>query len=377
MTSPSPPTDRERPSILRRVGETCLWLIVIAVVVVGAVELASRLRLVVLSTLLALVLATLLAPAVRWLLRRGWPPAVASLAVVVGFLLVFAGLGAWLGPTVGRQLGDVGAGLTAGVQTIERWLIDGPLDVSPQQVSAATDRLIQTVRENVGSLAQGALSGASLLLSILTGLVLAVVVLFFFLKDGDEMWRWVQSLFPSRHREGVREAGERAWAALAAFLRGQTVVAFFDALFIGLGLAITGVPLALPLAVITFFAAYVPYIGAVSAGAAAVLVALVSQGFVTALIVLGIILVVQQLEGNLVEPFIMGRALSVHPVAIVLGVVAGGVLAGIIGSIIATPVLAAASGIFGYLRERQAENEQATGDGDPATTISHPETEVG
>ncbi len=358
-------TNGQRHSTLRRVGETCLWLILIAVVVVGALRLASTLRVVVLPTLLALVLATLLAPPVRWLRGHRWPRAAAALTAVLGFLLLFVGLGAWLGPTVGGQLGQLGAGLTGGLGKIERWLIEGPLDLSQQQVSAAVDRLIQTVRDNVGSLAQGAITGATTVLSILAGLLLAVVVLFFFLKDGDGMWSWAQSLVPRRHRPDVREAGERAWSSLGAFLRGQTVVALFDATLIGLGLAITGVPLALPLAVITFFAAYVPYIGAITAGAAAVLVALVSQGFVTALIVLGIILLVQQIEGNVVSPMIMGRALDVHPVVILLGVVAGGVLGGIVGSIIATPILAAGSGIFSYLRERQAAAEHASADEAP------------
>ena len=348
-----------------RVGETCLWLILIAVVVVGAVRLASTLKVVVLPTFLALVLATLLAPLARWLRRHRWPRAAAALGAVVAFVLVFVGLGAWLGPTVGGQLGQLGAGLTGGLQAVEQWLIEGPLDLSQQQVSAAVDRLFQTVRDNIGSLAQGAITGATTLLSILAGLLLALVVLFFFLKDGDRMWGWAQSLVPRRHRDGFGEAGERAWSSLGAFLRGQTVVALFDATLIGLGLAITGVPLALPLAVITFFAGYVPYIGAITAGAAAVLVALVSQGFVTALIVLGIILLVQQIEGNVVSPMIMGRALHVHPVVILLGVVAGGVLAGIIGSIVATPILAAGSGIFSYLRERQDAAEHASSDEAP------------
>lgn len=358
-------TDADRRGSLRRIGETCLWLILIGVVVVAAVHLASVLRIVVLPVLLALVLATLLAPPAGWLRRRGWPPAAASLAVVVAFLLVFVGLGAWLGPSVGGQLGDLGASLTAALQEVERWLVE-ELGLSPEQISGAVDELAQTLRGNLDNLAQSVFTGASLVLEVLAGLLLAVIVLFFFLKDGDRIWSFVQSLAPRRHRRHVREAGERSWSALAAFLRGQTLVALFDATFIGLGLVITGVPLALPLAVITFFAAYIPYIGAISAGAAAVLVALVSQGFITALIVLAIIVAVQQLEGNVVQPLIMGRALHVHPLVIVLGVVAGGVLAGIIGSVVATPVLAAGSGVFGYIRERQDAGEPGGGDGPEA-----------
>lgn len=354
---PSPTPEGQQRSPLRRIGETCLWLIVIAVVVIGAVRLASTLRLVVLPTFLALILATLLAPPVAWLRRRGWPRAVAALAAVAAFLLLFVGLGAWLGPAVGGQLGELGVQLTAGLREVERWLVEGPLDLSQQQVSAAGNQLVETVRGNVGTLAQTALSGAGVVLAVIAGLVLAVVVLFFFLKDGDEMWSWVQGLVPRAHREEFREAGERAWTALAAFLRGQTLIALFDATFIGLGLVITGVPLALPLAAIVFFSTYVPYLGAIVAGTAAVLVALVTQGFGTALIVLAIVLVVWQVEGNVVYPLIMGRALHVHPVVLLLGIVAGGVLAGVTGAIIATPVLAATSGVFAYLREQRVAAE--------------------
>ena len=380
--TPSPLADVRQGSPLRRIGETCLWLIVIAVVVVGAVRLASMLRLVVLPTFLALILATLLAPPVGWLRRRGWPRAGAALAAVGVFVLFFVGLGAWLGPAVGGQFGELGAQLTAGVREVEEWLVEGPFDLSHQQVSAAVDGLVDTVRGNVGSLAQTALSGAGVVLSVIAGLLLAIVVLFFFLKDGDAMWAWALGLVPAAQRNDLREAGERAWTALAAFLRGQTLVALFDAVAIGLGLVITGVPLALPLAVIVFFSTYVPYLGAIAAGAAAVLVALVSQGLGTALIVLVIVLVVWQVEGNVIYPFVMGRALSVHPIVLLLGIVAGGVLGGVVGAIIATPVLAAASGVFDYVRDQrvgESRHEHASGAGEasPAANLPIAESDAG
>lgn len=327
----------------------------IAVVVLGGVELASRLQAIVLPAFLALVLATLLAPVSGWLRRHGWPRALAAFSVLLAFLLVIAGVVAWIVPSVADQLGDLQIGLTGGLGVVQQWLVDGPLALSPDQVAGVVGRVEETVTGNLNNLAQTAVTGATMVFSVLIGLVLAVVVLFFFLKDGDRMWSWIRTLVPRRHREAVGEAGERSWSALSAFLRAQTLVALFDAIFIGLALVITGVPLALPLTVLTFFAAYIPYIGAFSAGAAAVLVALVSSGFTTALIIVGVILLVQQLEGNVIQPVIMGRALSVHPVIILLGVVAGSVLAGIIGAIIATPLLAAASGAFYYVRERGTE----------------------
>ena len=339
-----------RRSGLRAVGEGCIWLIAIGVVVYFALQLASLLRLVVLPTFLALVLAALLTPLVRRLTNRGFAPATATLTVLFGVVAMFWALGTWIVPQVGDQVDDLSARLTGGLAEVERWLVEGPLSLSQQQVTDAFDRLEQLVRDNLGTLAELGVTGATVVLQVVAGILLAVVVLFFFLKDGERLWRGFLSFVPTRHRGAVRVAGEGGWRALGRFLFAQTVVAAFDSGLIGLALVIVGVPLALPLIVITFFAAYLPYIGAFSAGAAAVLVALVAQGFSSALVILAVILVVQQLESNVVQPLVMGHALDVHPVVIVLGVVAGGILGGIVGSIIAAPVLAATSGIVNALR---------------------------
>jgi predicted PurR-regulated permease PerM len=335
---------------LRETGEGCLWLIAIGVVVYFAAQLARTLQLVVLPAFLALVLAALLSPLVRRLGARGLPPLTATLTVLVGALALLLGLGAWIVPQVGGQVEELSTGLTEGLTQVERWLVEGPLNLSQQQVADAFDRLEQLVRDNLGTLAQLGVTGATVVLQLLAGLLLAVVVLFFFLKDGDHLWNGLLTFTPARHRQGARAAGEGGWDALGGFLRAQTLVAVFDAVFIGLALVIVGVPLALPLIVITFFAAYVPYIGAISAGAAAVLIALVAKGFTSAVIVLAAIVVVQQLEGNVVQPLVMGRTLQVHPVIIVLGVVTGGILGGVVGSIVAAPVVAAATGIVHALR---------------------------
>ncbi len=342
-------------------GEGCLWLILIGLVVYFGLRLANILLVVVLPTLLALVLAALLVTPVRWLRHHRVPPAAATLAVLVAVLVAIGALAAWIFPRVGGQLGELSTGLTDGLDEVERWLAEGPLGLSHEQVNTVFDRVAQLVRDNVGSLAQLGLTGATILLQLFAGLLLAVIVLFFFLKDGERLWNGLLGFVPGRHRAGVRVGG---WSGLGSFLRAQTLVALFDAVFIGLALVIVGVPLALPLTVITFLAAYVPYLGAFSAGAAAVLIALVAQGFTSALIVLAAILLVQQLEGNLIEPIVMGRALQVHPLVILLGVVIGGVLGGIVGSIIAAPVLAALTGIINAMRD--------AGDGDGSVERSPP-----
>ena len=353
------PPERATASALREFGEGCAWLIAIGVVVYFGVQLAATLKLVVLPVFLALVLASLLAPAVRWLVGRGFRPAPAALTVLFGAVGVLVGLGAWIVPQVGGQVDELAAGLTGGLTEVEQWLVDGPLDLSQQQVTDAFDQLETLVRDNLGTLAELGVSGATVVLQALAGLLLAMVVLFFFLKDGERLWRGLLSFVPARRRQGVRIAGEGGWRALGGFLQAQTFVAAIDAVFIGLALVIADVPLALPLIVITFLSAYVPYIGATAAGAAAVLMALVAHGFTTAMFVLLAILVVQQVESNMIQPFIMGRTLHVHPVVIVLGVVSGGILGGVIGSIIAAPVVAAATGVVNALR----------GEGDGSLTV--------
>ena len=181
-------------------------------------------------------------------------------------------------------------------------------------------------------------------------------MLFYLLKDGERIWGWLVSLVTPARRDDVRQAGELAWQALAGFVRGQTLVALFDAVLIGSAIAILGVPLALPLAVLTFFGAYVPVIGATVTGLLAVFVALASQGIVAASAVLAAILVVQQIEGNMFQPVVVGRTVQVHPLAILLGVTAGGVLAGIIGAMIAAPVVAVAGAVLRYVRERSDDS---------------------
>jgi len=191
-----------------------------------------------------------------------------------------------------------------------------------------------------------------LLTEIIAGVVIAIVVLFFFLKDGDRIWSWICGLVAPEHRDAVNEMGSRSWRTLGAFLRGQSLVALFDAVFIGLALVIVGTPLVLPLVVITFFGAFIPIIGAFLAGAAAVLVALVFQGLTEALIVLAAIVVVQQIESNIFAPVIVGRSVRVHPLAILLGVTIGVTVGGIIGALVAAPLVAVAATILAYLRER-------------------------
>jgi len=336
---------------LRRIGEMCLWALVIGAAVVAALWLAARLRLVVLPVLLALLLATMLAPPARELKRRGWPDGVAALTVLVLAVTVLGTVITLVVPPAIDEVDQLDVGVSGGIEEVQRWLAGGPLGLSDAQLADALDRLQGQVRSNVDALTREAVTGALVVAEVLTGLVLALVLLFFFLKDGRDMWRWLAGLAPPARRDAVREAGERAWAALGGFLRGQTIVALFDAVFIALALVLIGVPLVLPLALLAFFGAYVPVLGATIAGAAAALVALFAEGPIAALLVIGAILVVQQIEGNVLQPYVVGRSVDVHPVAILLGITAGAVLAGIIGAMVAAPIVAAGGAVLRYVRE--------------------------
>ena len=338
-------------SRLRRVGEVALWLIVILLASIGAIRLLADLRLVVLPVLLAIVLATFLMPPTRWLRGRGWPHGLAALVVVVISLLGVVATFALLLPPVVSQFDEFDFQLSGAVDRVENWIRASPLPVSTEQISGAIDDLQSRVAESFEALARGALTGAIVAVEMIAGFLLAVVVLFFLLKDGEPIWAWAVSLAPPSRREGIDGIGKRSWQALGGFVRGQFVVALFDAVLIGLAMVVIGVPLALPLSVLVFFGAFVPVIGATVTGLLAVLVALVSVGLVGAIATLAAIVVVQQIEGSVLQPVVIGRAVDVHPLAILLGVTAGAVLAGIIGAMVAAPAVAVAAAVLRYLRE--------------------------
>jgi predicted PurR-regulated permease PerM len=339
---------------MRRCGEASLWLLAIGVAVVAALHVAARLRLVVLPVLLALLLATFLAPVVGWLKARGWRDGLAAITVLTTAVLVLGGLATLLVPPVIDQFAGLDIGIVGGLDRVQQWLADSPLPLSGEEVANAVDRVQQQLSESFDTIVEQVVSGAVLVLELVAGILLALVVLFFLLKDGARIWDWIVGLAPSPRQPGVRAIGQRVWDALGGFIRGQTLVALFDAVMIGVALLVIGVPLVLPLAVLTFFGAYVPVVGATLTAMLAVLVALVANGLAAAVAVLAAIVVVQQVEGNVLQPVVVGRAVHVHPLAILLGVTAGGVLAGIIGAMIAAPIVAVGAAVLGQLREPAA-----------------------
>jgi putative heme transporter len=325
-------------------------------VVVGAVAVLAYalwyVRLVALPAFLALLLATILVPPARALRRRGLRPGAATAIVFLAALVAAAAIGAIIVPALVAEAKVLADTITGGAQELGR-LLARPLGLSHDDVQGAIESISDRLQASSGEIASGVLSGAVIVGQVVAGILLTLVLLFFFVKDGPKLWAWVVRMFPADVRGRVDEAGTTSWSVLGAYVRGQALVATVDAIFIGIGLAIVGLPLVLPLAALIFVAAFVPIVGAFTAGAAAVLIALVSKGAAAALIVLAINLVVQQLEGNVLYPVIMGRTIELHPVATLLAVGAGGVLAGIIGALVAVPLTAVVATALPILRGKE------------------------
>lgn len=325
----------------------------VAIVVGGIVLLAlfaKRMMVVVLPVIIALLLATLLIPAARWLEQRRVPRRVAASVVVMLATLTFLGLWALIIPGFVSQVPDLLDSLRQGAGEVAS--VAEPLGVTPEEARRAIDSAIADVEGK--KIADEVLTGALLVTQWAAATVLIVVLTFFFVKDGRQLWDWVICLFAEERRENLREVGDRAWAALSSYVQGVVLVATIDAVLIGIVLLAVGVPLALPLIVLTFLAAFFPIVGSVLAGAAAVLVALVTTGLPAAIVVGIAIVVVQQLEGNVFYPVVVGRRLRLHPVAVLLALTAGAVLAGVAGAFLAIPVAAVTSAVLDHTRVRRA-----------------------
>ena len=335
-------------------------LLVLAAAIYVAALMLDRLLVVVVPVVVAAMLTTVLAPPARWLRDRGWPPALATWAVFLVTFLVVGGLLAWLIPTVGGQVDSLQKSANSGIDEIKHWLSTGPLQLGRHRV----DHDINQLGDELGSRAGGlALQGATLLLELLVGLLLSLVTCFFFIKDGERISGAALKLAPSTRTDELRVLGRRAWATLTGYVRGTTINGLVNGIVMGIGLAVLGVPLALPLAVLTFFGAYFPIIGSIVTGGVAALVALAALGPVTALVVIGLTVLVHNIEGYLIGPLVLGRAVHLHPLAVLLALAAGGVIAGIIGAFLAVPVTAVAVTIFDYYREGvDAPIEYATPD---------------
>ncbi|EYR62298.1 membrane protein [Actinotalea ferrariae CF5-4] len=319
-----------------RSGQLLLVLLLVSVTVWGL----RQVSLLVIPLLIATIIAAAVAPVVRWLRGRGVHSTLAtSIAMVVGVGTLALVL--WfVGRAVRNEWDELRTRAVEGFDELQRWLTEGPLQLDDGQITAAREQLGELASSD--AVQSGAVAGATALAEVVTGTVLALVVLFFLLRDHRRIWEFfLRPLEPDVRRRADR-IGVSAVDVLGGYVRGISIIALVDAFFIGLALFILGVPLALPLAVLVFLGAFIPILGATLAGTFAALVALVSDGPVTALIVIGVVVAVNQLEGNFLEPVVLGRALHLHPLAVLLALTAGTILSGIVGALLAVPLAAVA-----------------------------------
>ena len=317
-----------------------------------AVVALAQLRILVLPVIVALLLATVLVPPVDRLQRRGIPRMVAVWLVMLASLGLLVGIVTLVAPTVSEEFGDLGPTVEAGIDEVENWLVEGPLDLSREEIDRYRTQLVEQIQASGGSIASGVLAGAVLVGEVIAGLLLVLVLVFFFVKDGDKMCRFALEQVREKNRDLLRALGRRVWTTIGGYVRGTALVALVDSVIIGVGLVIIGVPLVFPLALLVFFGAFFPLVGAVVAGIVAVLVALVSGGPGDALLTLGVVVLVQQVEGDVLAPLVLGRAVRLHPVVILGALTGGAIIGGLIGAFLAVPVAAVAVAVASELKAK-------------------------
>ncbi|MGE3619525.1 MAG: AI-2E family transporter [Acidimicrobiia bacterium] len=343
--------DRRVHPIVERAAAYSWRLLVVALVAVGVAWLLGQLWVLVMALVLATFLTRALDGPARALRTRGLAAPLVAVVTLVGFLAV-VGLFGWLViPRVADEFESLGPTLTEAIDDVERWAVeDSPFDISQADVDDLRESIGDAVAHAFSSSGDSIVRSALVAVEVLTGLLLGLITTFFFLKDGPELQRWALDRVPAPHRSTVRRATQRGWLTVGAYLRGAASLGVVEGLIIGLALFFVGAELALPVAILTFAAAFVPIVGAVLAGAVAVLVALATAGFAEALIVLAVAVVVQQLDNDLLAPYIYGKALELHPLIVLFAVVGGGALFGFGGTILAVPVTAVAINVLVEVR---------------------------
>lgn len=337
--STSKPDELVHPVV--RVGAEWAWrLLVLFGALLALLWVIKRMSTVTIPLAIALLAAALLMPMVDWIQRQGAPRWLSVAVALLGSLGLLAGIMTFVVEQFIEGLPQLSNQFTHSVKQVQDWLVNGPLHLSHAQINSIGETLVKWVQKNQDTLTTGAVTTATVIGEILTGALLTLFITIFYLYGGDQIWRFVTRLIPTSARPKVRLAGARGFRSLVGVVRATVAVAAVDAVGIGAGLAILGVPLALPLASIVFITAFIPIIGSVIGGFVAVFIALVTKGLVAALITLGVIIAVMQLEGHVLQPLILGRAVRVHPLAVVLAVASGFVVAGIAGALFAFPLVA-------------------------------------
>ncbi|MGY1620149.1 AI-2E family transporter [Geodermatophilus sp. SYSU D00691] len=339
------------PTGLRTAASWSWRLIVVIASVYALVYAMATIAVVVVPVIVALLLSALLQPGAAGLIKRGWPRSLAATAMLLVGLGVVAGIITLVVERFTAGFSDLAAQVSEGIGQVQTFIVR-TFPITRGQLEDAVGTLQDTLVSNQDTITSGAITTAATVGHVFTGIVLALFTLFFFLKDGRSIWLWLVGLCPRESRAYMDEAARRAWRTLISYVRATVAVALVDAVGIGIGLAILGVPLVIPLAALVFLGAFIPIIGSFLAGTVAVLVALVSVGPIKALIALAIVVLVMQLEGHVLQPLLLGRAVRVHPLAVVLAIAAGLLVGGIFGALIAVPTVACANVAGTYLSRR-------------------------
>lgn len=327
-------------------------LLVIGGLLYVLLQVVGTLEVLVVPVLVALLVVALLKPVAMLLARTRLPVGAASLLTMLVAVSLIVGLVTLVGTQLVSGFPELQRQAAAGLGEVERWVNGPPLNLTTTQVSQYLASAQKSLTGGQDGVLNGALAVTATAGHVVTGAFIAIFATYFFLAQGVGIWAWLLRLLPSAARGPVDEAGRRGWVTLTAFVRATVLVAFTDALGIGIGAAVLGVPLALPLGVLVLLCAFVPIVGALVSGSVAVLVALVAQGPVTALLMLGVVLVVQQIESHGLQPFLLGRAVRVHPLAVILAIATGALLAGIVGALFAVPLVAVGNTVVGSLAGR-------------------------
>lgn len=346
----------DRGEVIASDGRTAAaWALRFIIVVAATAILLYLLKWVwmgLLPILLALIVSTVLWPPVRWMRDHKIPASLATFITLIGFFGIIGGIFVAMAPTVKSQGSELARQAEQGVNQIVDWLKERDLEVlEPEQIQQTVDQVTAFAKGQASNIASGVFSGLGAIASVGTTLALTLVLTFFFLKDGDRFLPWVRKYTGVRAGWHLTEVCSRSWNTLSGFIRTQAIVSGVDAIFIGLGLLFLGVPLWPVLAVITFFAGFIPIVGAISAGALAVIIALVSNGFMNAVFALILIIAVQQLESNVLSPILQSQAMGLHAAVVLLAVAVGGTLFGIVGAFLAVPVAAVAAVWLRYWAE--------------------------
>lgn len=341
MDSDTDPARRATSMWTDRFGQIatrCVQIIAILLVTAAVVFAMRRLTMILIPVVVALIFASAINPLMSRLRNRNVRPLLATAAVLVSVLVIFGGILALVTWAVQSRWDELTASADRGIEQLEGYLTDLPFGIDQAQLQEWRESIVAFATSSAAG--SSAIAGLSSFAQFVTGSVLMVIVLFFFLKDGPAIWEFLLRPLSGVHYERARRIGRHTVSVLGGYARGTAIVAAVDAVFIGIGLVIVQVPLAIPLAIVVFVTSFIPIVGAVIAGLLAALVALVTNGPVTALIVVGIVFVVNQLEGNFLQPVVMGRSLKLHALVILLALTAGSILGGIVGAVIAVPTAA-------------------------------------